>query len=399
MPPVVLICRLVIRLAALLAPRKLRREWRGTWLAEIGYGYATLKSDGMTAAEARRTLMRFTRGAFADAADLRLTGTDLRRSLRHPASCLALLLALLGMVCAATDGFRNCRQAAAGMGVHETETLVLLSRSSNVLGFEAAPTGADFLRWRRQAEGASVAGFVVDGPILRVTSNFFEVLGTVPRTPFRFLRHRVEAVATLSAPPHRLGVMARLRDPNGSLAQFQTAKGGFVKATAVNRRLREPMTAAGGFLAAALLIAAVLAPGGFRAALFYFAKTALAQFTIAAAWVEWAAGMPLDASGGLGLTAALVLPALLFAAMATALWWSVNDQRRRCPACCRLLAMPVRIGSRSSILLDRPGVEVLCPGGHGSLFFPEPVIHGTEPPTWTAFHKSWADCFEQGGYR
>lgn len=394
MPPVVLICRLAIRVAALLAPREMRAEWRGTWLAEIRHGYASLRGDGMTAAAARRALIRFTRGAFADAADLRLTDTDPRRELRHPAVCLVLLLVLLVIAGGATGNFRNCRQAGAGLVTREPETLVLLSRSSNVLGFEAAPTAADFFAWRQQE--ASLAGFVIDGRILRVTPHFFEVLATVPRPPFRFLRHRVEAVEPLDAPPKRLGVIARLKNSSG-VAQFKTGKGGSVIATSVNRLLREPLLAAAGFLAAALLAAAILSPRGFRAALFYFAKTALAQFTIAAAWVEWAAGIPLDASGGLGLTAALALPALLFAAMGLALRWSVNDQRRRCPACCRLLAMPVRIGSRSSILLDRPGVEVLCPGGHGSLFFPEPVIHEAEAPRWTAFHESWAECFGQGG--
>jgi hypothetical protein len=398
MPPVVLICRFAIRLAALLAPGELRAEWRGPWLAEIGHGYATLMGGGMSVAEARRTLTRFTRGAFADAADLRLSRTDLRGTPRHPASCLALLAVLLCVLCGLTGGLPNCRQAAAGLDVRESETLVLLSKSSNVLGFEAAPTAADFLAWRQQGVDASLAGFVVEGRILRVTSNFFEVLGTVPRLPFRFLRYRIEAVEPLYTQPKRLGVIARLKNAS-AVAQFKAAKGGYVKATPVNRRLREPLWVAAGFLAAALLVAGIAAPGSFRAARFYFAKAVLAQFTIAAAWVECAAGMPLDASGGLRLTAALVLPASLFAAMGLAAWWSVDDQKRRCPACCRLLSMPVRIGSRSSILLDRPGVEVLCPGGHGSLFVPEPVIHGAERPTWTAFDKSWTDCLEQGGSR
>ena len=394
MPPVVLICRFAIRLAALLAPRELRAEWRAPWLAEIGPAYTSLLGGGMNTGEARRTLTRFTRGAFADAADLRLSETDFKKISRHPACSLALPAILLGLVCGLTGGFSNCRQAAAGLRARQSETLVLLSRSSNVLGFEAAPTAADFSAWRQQE--SPVAGFVVDGRILRVTANFFEILGTVSRPPFRFLGYRVAAVEPLYAAPKRLGVIARLKDSSGA-AQFKTGKGGAVIATSVNRRLREPLLAAAGFFAAALLAAAFLLPGGFRAALFYFAKTALAEFAIAAAWVEWTAGMPLDASGGLGLTAALVLPGLLFAAMALALWWAVNDQRRRCPACCRLLSMPVRIGSRSSILLDRPGVEVLCPGGHGSLFFPEPVIHGAEAPTWTAFHQSWAECFGHGG--
>ncbi|MBV9506446.1 MAG: ABC transporter permease [Acidobacteriia bacterium] len=82
------------------------------------------------------------------------------------------------------------------------------------------------------------------------------------------------------------------------------------------------------------------------------------------------------------------------AAGAFAFWWSFADQRRRCPQCLQLLAMPVTIGSWSSVL-DPVTTEFLCESGHGSLSVPE-TEHG-EPDRWTALDASWRELFEKVG--
>lgn len=54
-----------------------------------------------------------------------------------------------------------------------------------------------------------------------------------------------------------------------------------------------------------------------------------------------------------------------------AIRWAMLDQRHRCPDCLRLLDKPVRMGSRSRILLEWNGTELLCLRGHGVMHVPE----------------------------
>jgi hypothetical protein len=401
MSPVVSVCRFAVRLASLLVPRELRDDWVGQWTSEIRHGYALLTDRGASPAEVRRKLLRFALGAFSDAADLRRSGFDVRPVLRHPAFCLAVPLALWIVLLASSHAFQNCRQAIAGLPGRHPEQLVLLSRSATVMGLEAVPAAADLLAFQKQWTGASLAGFVIDGRVLRVTPAFYDVLGAIPRLPFRFLGHTIETVKPLASQPARMGILARLRASDRprqtEAALTGMTKGREVSLRFVTGRMRAPLIFSAVVCALALgigLLASCRRPRGFG---FFFVKTALAEAMLASAWAELAAGLPISSSGAAGVTVAFFFPALLLVAAALVLWWSLHDQRRRCPVCCRCLSMPVRIGSHSSIILDRPGVEVLCLRGHGSLLIPATGSDAAEPASWTAFHESWKDCFAQGG--
>lgn len=61
---------------------------------------------------------------------------------------------------------------------------------------------------------------------------------------------------------------------------------------------------------------------------------------------------------------------------AFALRWALNDQRRRCPVCLRLLTQPVWVGERSRYFLELNCTGSMCPEGHGLLYVPE------SPTTW-----------------
>src|ERR1700690_2062134 len=98
MSPAFSICRCAIRLASLLVPPGLRSEWADQWTTEIWHGRADLISRGVSRAETRRKLLRFSMGAFSDAADLRRSGFHSRSLLAHPASCLGVPLVLLGVL-------------------------------------------------------------------------------------------------------------------------------------------------------------------------------------------------------------------------------------------------------------------------------------------------------------
>ena len=76
------------------------------------------------------------------------------------------------------------------------------------------------------------------------------------------------------------------------------------------------------------------------------------------------------------------IPALIpmFLAMlwgyTSALRWALNDQRRRCPVCLRLLTHPVWVGERSRYFLELNCTGLMCTEGHGFLYVPE------SPTTW-----------------
>lgn len=87
----------------------------------------------------------------------------------------------------------------------------------------------------------------------------------------------------------------------------------------------------------------------------------------------------------------LLFTLVFILAFVCALAWSFADQRRRCPVCLGLLAMPVSMGSWASVF-EPASTELLCGEGHGTLLVSET---GTgEPERWTALDASWRELFE-----
>jgi hypothetical protein len=397
------LCRCAIRVASWLAPAGVRAEWVREWNTEICHSYASLIGRGVSRAEARRKLLRFAAGAFSDVADLRRSVFNLEATLGRAGFCLAVPLLVLSVVLVASHGFRNCREMIAGAPVPQPQELLLLSRSARVLGIEAAPTPGDLRAWRRANGQFALAGFALEGHDLHVSANFYEVLGATPHVPFLFVGHRVEAIKPLDLQTGRVGVLGRLKSPTAQeqleaeLSNVPSPNGGAVVTKSLEGVIREPLIITLSTILLTLVVGMALVCAKPRAAAFFFAKTAVAQAAIGAAWIEWVAGPSIPLTGVSGVMTALLMPSLLLAALALSLWYSLHDQKRRCPVCFRLLILPVLIGSRSSIILDRPQVEVLCPNGHGSLLIPEPVVHRADPAAWLVLNESWKSCFNLGG--
>jgi hypothetical protein len=72
-------------------------------------------------------------------------------------------------------------------------------------------------------------------------------------------------------------------------------------------------------------------------------------------------------------------------AFAFGVLWAFTDQRRRCPVCLGLLAMPVTLGSWASVF-EPVTTEMLCHEGHGSLSMNESDGTGDR---WVALDASW----------
>jgi hypothetical protein len=92
-----------------------------------------------------------------------------------------------------------------------------------------------------------------------------------------------------------------------------------------------------------------------------------------------------------------LLGGLLFLALYVAICgctviWSFSDQRRRCPICLERMALPVSVGSWSSVL-DPAGTELLCRSGHGSLCLSETAL--SQPDRWIELDPSWRTLFEE----
>jgi hypothetical protein len=76
--------------------------------------------------------------------------------------------------------------------------------------------------------------------------------------------------------------------------------------------------------------------------------------------------------------------------------WILEDQRRRCPVCLKLLSNPARVGEASRNFLAWNGTELICAGGHGLLHIPEHPTSWFETQRWLYLDASWGGLFQDG---
>lgn len=96
------------------------------------------------------------------------------------------------------------------------------------------------------------------------------------------------------------------------------------------------------------------------------------------------------------LFAGAISPALgvfVFLGAIFAMRWVLEDQRRRCPTCLRLLDKPVRIGHASRTFLEWHGSEFVCLRGHGLLHVPEQPSIWFDQQRWMELDASWSGLF------
>jgi hypothetical protein len=73
--------------------------------------------------------------------------------------------------------------------------------------------------------------------------------------------------------------------------------------------------------------------------------------------------------------------------------WSLQDQRKRCPMCLRLLSNPARVGQASRNFLAWNGTELICTEGHGLLHIPEIQTSWLSAQRWLYLDPSWRSLF------
>jgi hypothetical protein len=78
-----------------------------------------------------------------------------------------------------------------------------------------------------------------------------------------------------------------------------------------------------------------------------------------------------------------------------ATFWCLRDQQHRCRVCCEELRMPVNSGRWSSLVLDRPRTEYICPYGHGTLYVPGTRLLDIDAVNWTSHDDIWRELFTE----
>lgn len=130
-----------------------------------------------------------------------------------------------------------------------------------------------------------------------------------------------------------------------------------------------------------------------RAWAYFATKTALTFFVVSAAVVEFVHSRGLRLSGVRGFGPETISLWLLVVGAVITVAWAWHDQRKRCRTCLRSLSMPVQMGSRGHVLMDRMSTELLCPTGHGLLWAPEDALESHPSDRWLQLDDSWKDLF------
>ena len=73
--------------------------------------------------------------------------------------------------------------------------------------------------------------------------------------------------------------------------------------------------------------------------------------------------------------------------------WILQDQRKRCPVCLRVLSNPARVGQASRNFLAWNGTELICAGGHGLMHIPELPTSWFSTQRWLDLDASWGSLF------
>jgi hypothetical protein len=126
--------------------------------------------------------------------------------------------------------------------------------------------------------------------------------------------------------------------------------------------------------------------------LFLLAKFALVIVIVDLCSTDLAYGLyPSDPIAALYIQIATAFPVLLFGFR-----WILQDQRKRCPECLRLLSNPARVGQASCNFLSWNGTELFCARGHGFMHIPELPTSWFSTQRWLCLDSSWRSLFPEG---
>ena len=122
----------------------------------------------------------------------------------------------------------------------------------------------------------------------------------------------------------------------------------------------------------------------------------LVKFALVLAMVDlFSGGLAYGLFGSNAVTALYVQLATAFPALLFGFRWTLQDQRRRCPECLRVLSNPARVGQASCNFLSWNGTELFCMRGHGLLHIPEMPTSWFSTQRWLCLDSSWRSLFPE----
>ncbi len=429
------ICRLLIVLASLAVPRSERKAWKQEWYAEVSYRQRSGAS--------LKYLLRSSTGAFRDASWLRSQTPFDFRFAKAPLriESFAVILALL--ICLWTSALFPVRPEFSHL-----DRLVRYERDLHFMGAVNQYIWPPFLAsWRKLADVEQIATYRIRllGAIRfgKVSPNFFDVLGVaepagrLPRSsddPHTAVITNTFWRTALHSDPHAIGKSFIANGQNFTIVGILSPRFAFNRCSffvplgnepsfyaiallkpGVSRQTAEaelikttqnmfPRWRYGGITLESLispftLTSTVMAAGiaclGIAYLLLRYRKIALFTGARIAVGLLAVTAMNLATARPIGHFFWLLslLQFWVYIGLCSAVvYFVLRDQKSRCPICLVHLRMPVPIGSWSSLILDRPATEYVCPSGHGALFVSE-ALH--DPNQWTEFDESWQDLFAE----
>lgn len=439
--------RLLIAFAAVFVPRSLRAEWKAEWRHEL-----RRRSE---AGSSQREIWGHAKGALRDAALVRKSRPESAAKVffSRPFRAELVFFLLAAAVWLAAAGWRSpeppfpnasrvvvLERGFASLGARRPMmSRPLVERASGIEAFQAV---APFRLWYRIPGAAFVSrnffellgvtpamGRVLASnepqPVVVITNECWrdqfhsdpsilgmsielgyqshQVIGVLPAR-FRFISDTTRYFVPLPANVRTVGAVALLK-PNATLAEAQERFRELAKEVEpdwkpeafglrplVEPRTHEPALALGLGLAAFLGSAAFLLWKGVRGLKYYMSLAARLLLTVAAFSAVQVVVSRLLVDRYLVSSILLSWPSLALCTAAVII--VVRDHLQRCPVCLERLRMPASLGSWSSVMVDPPATEYVCPNGHGTLYVSET---GETHSRWTTLDESWRDLFARRG--
>ncbi len=448
-------CRMLIRLASLLVPRRQRKDWRKEWNSEAWHVAKHLNGP---------QLRQFCWGAFPDAVSCRAIAFNRENLLREfnywsrsPGFCLATLTALILLLTAISGFLPKTRDVLLPLPYANADRIVTVAQTGPSLAARRGIPARWAVLWKHESkflDDVATYSWRGEGNVLtaNVSENFFTLLGAhsamgrlfergdtqecancvvlsydyskraaatkgyrvigVLDKRFWFVSRDVAIWRVTAVPDHRTGVVARLRSDStikAAINEMQalvcadgvSAWDALIEMTPLQERVRYVL----GSFGLALILATVITFAGSRltlrparqydsvGALFFCAKTALALLAVLIAGIEFTRASAITMTGGTDAWTEPLSTWLFLLASMGALTWSVYDQSQRCRVCQRRLGLAAHVGCPGCMLFDWAGTELVCSEGHGMLHVPEMTSSWHEPEQWTSLDDSWLELF------
>jgi hypothetical protein len=256
-------------------------------------------------------------------------------------------------------------------------------------------------RLRRQLLGTNAP---VVGQTIDYDGRRWRIIGELPED-FWFVTEKLGGVSLMdpATAQGRLVALGLLR-PNVTVDAAETelrniARLSTIEAASLSDRLRGPLRTFGFGSLILLAAAAAVTIGGvlrrkshWRFWAFFFAKTGSAIAVVLLVAIDYGGAGQLSITGG-NQPSEPVAFWLWVVGSVLCIWWAIADQKMRCRVCLRRFVMPVRIGSPDRVLFEHESTEMVCPGGHGTLYVEGMTETFRQEGRWTKLDESWHDLF------